>query len=244
MRPTYDNNGGNAPQTPNNGFARAASIAGQNLRAPQPQPAQLQPGQTIIPGRVLNQPNRVGLPAPTSPVRVAKPLNPSSSDPDLPPPGQGFYSARAAAMVPEAATVDALPPSHNLNLLAFNPRLESPSIRKTPGVDHNRSKKLGKDLKPVPDNPQPPAAPVGRPGMGRGGIMNPQLDAARQIGAPGSRLSSPLQNRGSYKPPSIKRPIDMGGVADRAPLANLPANEPIGPGDQGGGDVKRQRIDG
>jgi DNA repair and recombination protein RAD52 len=247
MRPSngiQDINGGNAPQTPNTGFARAASIPGQSMRAPQPQPAQLQPGQTIIPGRVLNQPNRVALPTPASPVRVTKPLNPTSSDPNLPPPGKGFYSARAAAMVPEATTVDALPPSHNPNLPAFNPHLESPSIRKTPGVDHKSSKPLTKDLKHVPGNAQPPAAPVGRPGMGRGGIVNPQLDAARQIGAPGSRLSSPLQNRGSYKPPSIKRPIDTGGFAERAPLANLPANEPIGPGDQGGGDVKRQRMDG
>jgi DNA repair and recombination protein RAD52 len=82
--------------------------------------------------------------------------------------------------------------------------------------------------------------------MGRGNVMNPQMDVARRIGVPGAGLPSPLQNRGSYKPPTMKRPIDSGGGgnANRAPLGDLPANGPIGAGDGGGGDVKRQRLNG
>ena len=225
------------PQTPNSGFARAAGTAGQVMRPPQ-----VQQGKTVIGGRVLNQPSRTGLPAPESPARLNKPLTSNYNDnTDLPPPGRGFLSARAAAMVPETTSVDALLPSHNLNLPAFNPHLESPSIRKTPGVDHKSSKPITRDLKPVTGEPQTTGI-TGKTGIGRGGVVNPQLDTARQIGAPG-RVSSPLQNRGSYKPPTIKRSIDGGGGnATRPPLENLPTNGPVGASNEGGGDTKRQKL--
>jgi DNA repair and recombination protein RAD52 len=232
-----NSNGGSVaqhPQPPGSGLARASS-SGQIVRPPEGGPA-------VIAGRVLNQPNRTGLPTPASPSRLGKPL--SSDDGEsagLPPPGKGFYSARAAAMVPDTTSGDALP--LNQNLPVFNPHLESPSIRKTPGVDHKSSKPLTKDLKHVPGSSQTPVGPGPRPGMGRGSVINPQLDAARQIGAPSGRAMSPLQNRGSYKPPTIKRPLDAdGGSASRMPLATLPANGPVIAGDDGGGDVKRQRI--
>lgn len=86
-------------------------------------------------------------------------------------------------------------------------------------------------------SPAPVAAAGGGFGRAPGSIVNPQLDATRRIGAPGS--PSPMGNRNMYRPPS-KRPVDS-----RAPLVDLPANGHIaGAGDVGGGDVKRQRMNG
>ena len=231
-----NNNGSNTtqPQIPGTGLARAAG-SGQIIRPPE---GQL--GQAVIAGRVLNQPNRKGVTAPASPSRFSKVLNSDDNENvGLPPPGKGFYSARAATMVSETAPGDTVP--LNPNFPAFNPHLESPSIRKTPGVDHKSSKPLTKDLKHVPGSSETPIGPVTRTGLGRGSVVNPQLDAARQIGAPGGRAMSPMQNRGSYKPPTIKRTLDAEGAnTNRPPLANLPANGAV-VGDEGG-DIKRQRI--
>jgi DNA repair and recombination protein RAD52 len=234
-----NNSGGvpQQPQTPGGGLARAIST-GQIIR-----PSEGQPGPAVVAGRVLNQPSRMAPPTVASPSRAGKPLSSEDSENiGLPPPGKGFYSARAATMVSEIASADAVTTNNPTNLPAFNPHLESPSIRKTPGVDHKSSKPLTKDLKHVPGSSQSSAAPSVRPGMGRGSILNPQVDSARQIGAPGMRAMSPMQNRGSYKPPTIKRPLDAEGGVNRTPLANLPANGPVVAGDESGGDLKRQRT--
>ncbi|CAL3971266.1 unnamed protein product [Diplocarpon coronariae] len=228
------------PQTPNSGFSRSNSGATHNMR-PHPDPNALvrpmqppQPGPVV--GRVLNQPSRNGPPsAPASPGRVNKP---SSNDDttSLPPQGQGFFSARAATMLPEGVQADsaaAVPiPAH---LPVFNPHAESPSIRKTPGIDHNSSKPLTRDLKHVsgstPAVAGPAAAAAPRPN-----ILNPQLDLGRKIGQPGS--PSPMNRSNQYKPPSMtKRPVDS-----RAPLHELPSNGTMAGVD--GGNVKRQRLSG
>ena len=52
--------------------------------------------------------------------------------------------------------------------------------------------------------------------------------------------ASPLQNRGSYKPPQMtKRPAE--GVEGRAALGDV-TNASINVGNDYGGDFKRQRI--
>jgi DNA repair and recombination protein RAD52 len=101
----------------------------------------------------------------------------------------------------------------------------------------------------------------GRPGVGRplGNVINPQLDHARRIGAPGS--SSPLGNRGQFRPLTVKRPAGgdggapaggngaAGGAAGRVPLGDV-SNHPVGGGAAGGGggdggggpEAKRQRT--
>jgi len=215
------------PQTPNSGFTRSNSGAGQAMRPPADTGLQARP---VIGGRVLNQPSRNGPPsAPVSPVRPNR--SSDDADPGMPPQGAGFFSARAAAMLPEGQTAEGAPaPIHN-HLPAFNPHAESPSIRKTAGIDHKTSKPLTRDLKHVPASSQSVAA---SPGLKTTNVVNPQLDAARRIGAPGG--FSPMANRGSFKQP-LKRPVDVGG--NRTPLTDLPANGTIG-GDAG--DVKRQRI--
>ncbi|KAK3327426.1 recombination protein rad52 [Cercophora scortea] len=192
-----------------------------------------------------------------------------------PPPGDaavGFFSARAVKDIPEDSLNNgqaALAPKAGQ---VFNPRAESPSIRKTPGIDHTKSKPLARNGQHVPaivseaDAPLSTAsagagpAAVPRPiagglGTARGNIYNPQFDQARRIGAPGA--SSPLANRGQYRPPTMKRPAaDNPGqqAAGRAPLAEVSSNAPAttgttttgaaggNAGANGGPDFKRQRV--
>jgi len=189
-------------------------------------------------GRVLNQPSRTGPPsAPTSPSRQIRSLGSSDSPPTAIPQGPTFFSARAAAMIPESRGAEGLPPAHPSNLPVFNPHTESPSIRKTPGIDHRSSKPLTRDLKHVPGSTHATAA-AGPPT--RTNIVNPQLDTTRRIGAPGS--PSPMSNRGSYKPPTMKRTSD-GANAVRYSVGDIPANGTTTTGDAGG-EAKRQRLNG
>lgn len=132
------------------------------------------------------------------PPRVAPPgggpPQKSSSSPE-PEPTVGFFTARVAEALQNTTAV---PP----NIPLFNPHAESPSIRKTPGVDHTKTKPLGKDLTVVPPAQNNALAPV------RSNFVNPQAEQTRRIGAPVS-MASPLQNRGSYKPPQMmKRPAE------------------------------------
>ena len=227
------------PLTPTNGFSRANSAVGNSMKPPP---------QDNVP-RVLNQPSRLALnqpsrntnppSAPSSPAHVAKSFSDDLMT-DLPPPGQGFFSARAAANVPEGSKAELLAPN-TANLAAFNPHAESPSIPKTPGVDHTKTKPLTRHKTHVPGKSTEIDAiatgPIPRPNL-----LNPQMDSTRRIGAPGG--GSPMANRSSgYKPPTVKRPLD-GNIypPSRVPLHDLPANGTVGLGD--GSDLKRQRLNG
>lgn len=103
----------------------------------------------------------------------------------------GFFTARAAESI---QNISGLP----LKAPAFNPHLESPSIRKTAGVDHTKTQPVGKDIVVVSPGVIPPWS----------NFVNPQTDKARRVGMPVG-MASPLQNRNSYKPPQIKRPVEM-----------------------------------
>ena len=133
----------------------------------------------------------------------------------------GFFTARAAETIQYA--------QGPLRAPAFNPHLESPSIRKTPGVDHTKTKPVNRDLVGAAGAPSP---------ISRGtNFVNPQTDKARRVGVPGS--ASPLQNRGTYKPPQMKRPAE-GGRSALGDVTNASMNVPAAEG----GDVKRQRMSG
>ena len=109
----------------------------------------------------------------------------------------GFYTARAAETIQNG-------PNSNLPLKAqqFNPHLESPSIRKTAGVDHTKTKPVGRDSIPVSPSLLLPPRP-------NSNFINPQIDKNRKVGMPVG-AASPLQNRNSYKPPlQIKRPAEL-----------------------------------
>jgi len=246
----------NAPQTPNSGFQRTHSGAErQQMPPPQHQTrsatnnASAAGRPPVVGGRTLNQPSRnVALapqqPTPQSPGRPTVPKDDDTIDVGLPPQGAGFFSARAAAVAlienangtePSAGAPPKLPP----DLKAFDPRAESPSIRKTPGVDHRSSKPVGRDGKHVPSSSQ--ASAVQAPSVGggfssmRGGLAG---IASGRVGGPGS--PSPLGGK-NYKPPTIigKR-MSEGG--ERRPLNDLPANGAIAAVAGDGPEVKRVKL--
>ncbi|KAL9641148.1 MAG: hypothetical protein Q9204_000246 [Flavoplaca sp. TL-2023a] len=108
-------------------------------------------------------------------------------------PPLGFFTARAAETIQSASGIPPQAPS-------FNPHLESPSIRKTAGVDHTKTKPVARELVGAP--PPPAVSSASRPNF-----VNPQVDKGRRVGMPGG-VASPLANRSSYKPPQMKRPAD------------------------------------
>ncbi|MCJ1350943.1 MAG: DNA repair protein rad52 [Icmadophila ericetorum] len=182
-----------------------------------------------------------------SPIR--DPENPGSHM-NIPP--VGFYAAKAAEMFNQDP--NAAPPT---NLPPFNPHVESPSIRKTAGVDHTKTKAIPREIVGAPAKP----TFNGRPAQNSANFVNPQIDQARKIGMPGGgRGASPMQNRTSYKPPTNvnvqKRPAEGNGNGNSATMQGRPAlgdvtnvasasgNTSFG-GDNnngGGNDFKRQRV--
>ena len=126
---------------------------------------------------------------------TVKPMSPSASsatvenDPPI-----KFFAARAAEAVQNASGTEHQAPS-------FNPRLESPSIRKTAGIDHSKTKPVGRDSVGAPPTPSVSNVP-------RSNFVNPQTDKTRRVGMPVGAAASPLSNRSSYKPPQMKRPAE------------------------------------
>ncbi|KAL8850139.1 MAG: hypothetical protein Q9221_004900 [Calogaya cf. arnoldii] len=144
-------------------------------------------------------------------------------------PPVGFFTARAAETIQSASGTLPQAPS-------FNPHLESPSIRKTAGVDHSKTKPVARELVGVPPPPVP--SPASRPNF-----AYPQADKARRVGMPGG-VASPLANRSSYKPPQMKRPAEGNPVQQSRPvLGDVTSTTVNVPPDVGaGGDVKRQKT--
>ena len=128
-----------------------------------------------------------------------EPLQAPNQDANQPPGPQpvGFFSARAADMLrdnPNAAPIQGS---------QFDPHAESPSIRKTAGVDHTKSVPITRPMltsgsgSPAPNNSRD--------------FVNPATDVQRRVGAPGA-AASPL-SRGpsvsSYRPltrPNVQSP--------------------------------------
>ena len=217
--PSAPAQGPRQPYTSNNAYPRAAASNENQTSRPTPPPQQRPQPNAMAPHQAPGAPSNGNAQEPVA-----------------------FFSAKAVNQLPESSLQ-----AQGINQLAvpqaqllFNPKAESPSIRKTSGIDHNSSRPVARNGQHVP----PPASqtspavtsntssftPV-RPGSvgpqaGRGNVVNPSLDHARRIGAPGGP-GSPLSNRGSYRPPSMKRPLvgetnAQGGP--RPPLADVPAN--------------------
>ncbi|KAI9727116.1 MAG: DNA repair protein rad52 [Chrysothrix sp. TS-e1954] len=126
-----------------------------------------------------------------------------------PPPSVGFITSRNAALLtapepPGAGVVATLP--------RFDPASDSPSIRKTSGINHAVSRPLLRQAQQIgaqgdtsvrhtetgSDTSRP--APIN--------YVNPSADVSRRIGMP-SGAASPHSNRSAYKPPGpagVKRP--------------------------------------
>ncbi|KAL1902916.1 DNA repair protein rad52 [Sporothrix stenoceras] len=183
--------------------------------------------------------------------------------------GTPWLSARAVAKASEGDAPAVVPPSIQAGHL-FNPKAESPSIRKTPGFDHNTSKPIPRLNRPVGSSALPPstnaASTAGAPAVTnasaagpasggmttRSGVNHPGMEPVRRIGAPPS-TASPLANRNQFRPPPMKRgpPNDAPGGVSRPPLADVPSNVSAnggtvvaaGAGGVGSGvDVKRQKL--
>ncbi|KAI1429125.1 hypothetical protein F5Y12DRAFT_782120 [Xylaria sp. FL1777] len=152
-----------------------------------------------------------------------------------------FFSARSVKDVPETADLGTAA-SMERGAKVFDPRAESPSIRKTPGIDHRSSKPLSKGGVHVPpvkreldqQRPVPNVPP---------NVVNPSLSQMRQIGAPGG-TGSPLGNRGQYRPPTMKRPAPSGpdGGGNRTPLTEVSTNGPPAAAGAVVTDAKRQKM--
>lgn len=227
-----------APQTPNQQSYRPA---GQFQGRPNPQQHQPRPqNHANTAAQYAAGNNRTMTPPPNAAPRPPGGMNPPTGAPNEP---AAFFSARSVKDVPEGVdpgTVVAVDRGAKL----FDPRAESPSIRKTPGIDHKSTKPLsrsGVHIAPVkrePDQQRP--APSGPPN-----VVNPSLSHTRQIGAPGG-AGSPLGNRSQYRPPTMKRPAPGGpdggggvGSGSRTPLTEVSTN---GPPSATGIDAKRQKM--
>ncbi|KAI9829769.1 MAG: hypothetical protein M1819_006006 [Sarea resinae] len=145
----------------------------------------------------------------------------------------GFFTARAAEALQD-------PKSMSLNAPLFNPHSESPSIRKTSGVDHSKTRPVSREALGISNQTANSNA------MPRPSFANPQAEPGRRIGMPAA-TASPLQNRSSYRPPGPagpKRPFENSVIpAQRPPLGDVTTGHVNVPTDRGGGgDSKRQRI--
>ncbi|CAI7564509.1 unnamed protein product [Penicillium glandicola] len=104
-------------------------------------------------------------------------------------PSTGFFSARAVDLLRE--NPNSVPPGAP----QFDPHAESPSIRKTAGVDHTKSIPIARPMLSS-------ASPAPNTNNTRD-YVNPATDLQRRVGAPGGGVSSPV-SRGpsvsSYRP--------------------------------------------
>ena len=149
----------------------------------------------------------------------------------------GFVSGNAAsAFVPNSGNEPA-------TIKMFDPHHESPSIRRTQGVDPRKSVPVRRSDIGAPPAPTPPKGPVNKGGAPSGGMAgknfaNPSMDPHRRIGAPG-QMQSPMANRNAYKPPSIlKRPAPAD--IPRPALTDVSNIQQAG---DGSSDVKKQKIE-
>ncbi|OQE21339.1 hypothetical protein PENSTE_c012G07468 [Penicillium steckii] len=248
-----------------------------NQAARQPLPPNGRPNPSAIPaqGRPLppngassNIPNpRPGVPpqarpnpgtgfqnANGQPPVKAEPMAGMNQDPQPPAGSQsvGFYSARAADMLRDN------PNGGPVSGSQFDPHAESPSIRKTAGVDHTKSVPISRPMisagSPAPNNSRD--------------FVNPATDVQRRVGAPGGAtngVGSPLSrgpSTSSYRP--LTRPnvdtrsgpsaaMNRGSVppqnanGKRPPLSDVTnasptANNTAAPPSASPNDPKRPRV--
>lgn len=185
----------------------AVSNPQQNLQNARPPPGQPRPAQAPALAGTSGQVPVKREPGPMSnDTRPQDMLPPGSS----PAPSASFFSARAVDMLRDN-------PNNPPNAApAFDPHAESPSIRKTAGVDHTKSVPISRPMLAAAS----PASNNTRD------FVNPSTDAHRRIGAPGAGgVGSPM-NRGpstsSYRP--LTRPNIDPRTANNAAAASNGAN--------------------
>lgn len=238
------------PQAPPDRFQRQGVGPGYTPQTPSPPPnlPGLDPGRPQASTVKNNTPNPTTIPshdqnhsALSRPQPLATPLAPTPQANPVPAPSVsndatlltsssdtlpidapvGFYNAKAAESVQKGAV--------NLREVpTFNLHGESPSIRKTAGVDHSRSKPIRSEV--ISGTVQGAAGSAATVKPTGSNFVNPHIDKARRVGMP-SVGGSPLSNRSTYKPPQMKRPA----LADVTAGAANVGIEPIA-------DGKRQKV--
>ena len=209
-------------KTPIHGAASSSALPSHGSDGPQKLNMEMKPQLISAPPQEAKPPMteqqlpKTHLPQGHSISSEALSLDSSSTSEHNPP--VGFFTARAAESLQTGLCIPLKAP-------AFNPHLESPSIRKTAGIDHTKTKPVGREAVGAP--PQLPVA--------RANFVNPQSDKTRRVGMP-MGAPSPLQNRGSYKPPQMKRAVDNGGP-------RLALGDVTNVVSDAGGDVKRQKVE-
>ncbi|OMP83254.1 DNA repair and recombination protein mus-11 [Diplodia seriata] len=139
-----------------------------------------------------------------------------------------FFTGRAADLLLKAEAANrapAQPPP------AFNPHAESPSLRRTSGIDHNTSAPVKRMVIAQANNQSGTNGNTSGPSRGgtpsapaaRTNFVNPQMDMNRRVGMPNA-APSPHANRQSYKPPVMKRPAEVQGRPALADMTNVPGD--------------------
>ena len=167
-------------------------------RSHQVQPNTHNPPQQPLPSAARSLPTAQNQPRPTTNAAPQQPL---------PAPTVGFYSARAVSIPNDASMNSPVQPLANAS--QFNPHAESPSIRKTAGVDHSRSVPVKRNLASVQMNqPLPGSVANTNPAQTRD-FVNPSNDMNRRIGVPPQGFVAPRGMNGSaYRPPSRRGPAE------------------------------------
>ncbi|KAK8244218.1 Alpha/Beta hydrolase protein [Phyllosticta capitalensis] len=251
MRPPNLPSGAPKPQPPQQYRPQANS----NHVTPHANRAQAPNGQ---PQRQQSRPNAQQLQAAATAQAQAKKTGSTPPIPQEAPnetanpqPGPGFFSSRAAELLQKANA-----PRIPLDAPEFNPHLESPSLRRTSGFNHNTSAPVSRlALKGIADersgttngtatngnsNGQAPPPPVGggRPNFN----MNPG-DMQRRVGMPPAAGSPLGLNRTGFKNP-MKRPAEQ-QQPPRPPLADMSNMQSDAHGPPADGlDGKRTRLSG
>lgn len=197
---------------PPNARQNPSSMADQ--RRPMPAPSSLNNVPNNRPAAPQSQPNANANAQPNPQINPVPGPNPDANQP----PGSqtvGFYSARAAEQLRDNPNAAPLPGTQ------FDPHAESPSIRKTAGVDHTKTLPISR---PMLSNASP-ASNNSRD------YINPATDLQRRVGAPGVP-SSPLSrgpSTSSYRP--LTRP-------------NIDPRNASNPAMNRGGSVPPQNLNG
>ncbi|KAH9839651.1 Rad52/22 family double-strand break repair protein [Teratosphaeria destructans] len=155
--------------------------------------------------------------------------------PRLPPPGlpEGFVTGRSVDLLNQP--VDQRPPASSI---AFNPHAESPSIRRTHGINPGKSAPVSRTA--IAGSGANAASSIhGTNGVTtpvRTNFVNPSADTHRRLGAP--LVAGGMQNRGAYKPPTA-----VG--TKRTALSDVTSNTNMqGAQLDGAGDAKKPKMEG
>ncbi|OCT53666.1 DNA repair and recombination protein rhm52 [Cladophialophora carrionii] len=217
------------PPGPRPEASRAPQISAPSNVIPQPLPGQ----RAQAPSGPATRPPAENVPRLSSPPQTGQVM--------------GFYSAKAADSLDGNNSVIGGGPAAAPR---FNPHADSPSIRKTSGVNHSKSVPLKRDL-------SVDTTPIRRD------LVNPQAEQLRRVGAPGTSgqfAGTRGPSTSAYRPPTRRGPLESNAThgsnlvevgagdrglqaAKRTPLGDVSnVQHHVTAVTTDGADAKRQRV--